>query len=475
MKNNYYIKDDNIYIELNSKKHGNKITIVDIKHLEKLKNLNVKWYLNIHNKTLNPEPYVVCNTLKNKKITTLKLHRFLLDVDNPKLAVDHISHNTLDNTDKNLRVVTNQQNSQNRKGKYANNKTSKYRGVHLNKGQNKYESYINIEYKKIGLGYFETEKEAKETSLIAREIFLPYSEEKSTQNCFKENKEPSIYFRYGTMNSKKTYYLLKTIDVYEILLYKTLLFTSKKDDRFGENKVTSRLGLQRNAISVDKNTDIEWYIKTYNPDRIFCDEIHLWDTNIIEELIKLHQKYKIPIYCYGLELDFKGERFLGSEILLKNDFVIKQKIDSKCVLCKEQNSTHHLKLINNEPAYIGEQIDVGGNEKYLSVCFDCYKNPMLKNYNPKAFEKNKIKFKSNINLIFENKYIFGNILKEVIKKNKLSLRKIGNDCKMNTSTIKNMISGKINIKFIKIHQETISTLIRYLNINEYELLRNYND
>lgn len=101
--------------------------------------------------------YVMANISKKVKI---KLHRFLLNVTNSKIQIDHINGNGLDNRKENLRLVTNAQNSRNKSKYITTNSTSKYKGVFFCKQRNKWVAQICLDYKKIFIGRFKTEIEA---------------------------------------------------------------------------------------------------------------------------------------------------------------------------------------------------------------------------------------------------------------------------------------------------------------------------
>lgn len=89
------------------------------------------------------------------------LHRFIMKQDNPDIIVDHINRNKLDNRRSNLRLANRKQNAFNRNK--SSNKSSKYKGVSLDKSKGLWQSYIKMDGIKYLLGYFKSEREAAKT------------------------------------------------------------------------------------------------------------------------------------------------------------------------------------------------------------------------------------------------------------------------------------------------------------------------
>ncbi len=114
-----------------------------------------RWYGNKDHGSVS-RIYVYSTTFINwnNKSRRLKLHRFILDIDNPKILVDHINGDTLDNRRENLRICNNRENSNNSKAKGG--MYSKYKGVTWHKKNKKWQVVINHEY----VGQFNSELEA---------------------------------------------------------------------------------------------------------------------------------------------------------------------------------------------------------------------------------------------------------------------------------------------------------------------------
>ncbi len=130
-----------------------KYTIIDDEDVERV--TKYKW----HTSTTNyARRSIRIRDINNKSIKkTLMLHRFIMNLDDPKLEVDHINNNRLDNRKNNLRIVSptiNRRNLNKRK-----NGTSKYLGVHFHKIRQKWRAQIRNNNKVISLGMFLTEEE----------------------------------------------------------------------------------------------------------------------------------------------------------------------------------------------------------------------------------------------------------------------------------------------------------------------------
>jgi len=170
-KNEYQHNDDgttHIFIESKSKRFPGKHTIIiDTEDWDKVK--VHRWYIGAGNKERYPYakasiPHPDAGWYKNpsggrqRRRTTLPLHHAILGKPPKGNVIDHYNHNGLDNRKDNLRTVTHQQNTLNRRS--SRNTSSKYKGVCWSKGENKWRAHIRFNKKSIHLGYFTCEKEA---------------------------------------------------------------------------------------------------------------------------------------------------------------------------------------------------------------------------------------------------------------------------------------------------------------------------
>lgn len=129
-------------------------TIIDDEDYEKIS--KYKWYsLKNRNRIIATARVTI-----NKKRKRIQLHRIILNMTDPKIIVDHINRNTLDNRKCNLRICTNQQNCMN-VGKNKNS-TSGYKGVSLKRciNEDRWQSNIGYNFKHIYLGLYQTKEEA---------------------------------------------------------------------------------------------------------------------------------------------------------------------------------------------------------------------------------------------------------------------------------------------------------------------------
>lgn len=183
------------------------------------------------------------------------------------------------------------------------------------------------------------------------------------------------------MNSGKSLDLLKTAHNYESQGKKVLVFTSDKDTRYKDINnndfkgiIKTRIGLQREALLLErflKNYNYLEDIKEGNYDCILVDEAQFLPREAILALVGVVDKLKVPVICYGLKNDFRNQLFEGSEALLIFADKI-QEIKTVCTYC-DRKATMNMRIMNGKPEFDGAQIQMGGNESYVPVCRQCYK------------------------------------------------------------------------------------------------------
>lgn len=181
-----------------------------------------------------------------------------------------------------------------------------------------------------------------------------------------------LYFRYGAMGSGKTIDLLKVAHNYEEKGQKALILTAGIDDRYGVGKVTTRIGLQREAEIFNKDVNIFELVKNYiyKPDSILIDESQFLTKEHVNQISDIVDILDIPVMCYGLRADFRLEFFEGSLYLM----AIADKIEEIKTVCEcGAKATCNMRMINGKATNKGEKILIGGNDSYKSVCRKCYK------------------------------------------------------------------------------------------------------
>ena len=178
-----------------------------------------------------------------------------------------------------------------------------------------------------------------------------------------------LYFRYGAMCSAKTLNLLAVAHNYKSQGKKILLLKPKLDDRYG-NKIESRAGLRAECdMEIDGHVNL-LSLDFSGIDCVLVDEAQFLDVKSIEHLRWISINNNIPVICYGLRTDFQTNTFPGSKRLLELSDSIEE-IKTTCVYCNRK-AIFNMRLLNGRPIFTGNQIEVGGNDKYESVCANCY-------------------------------------------------------------------------------------------------------
>ncbi len=179
-----------------------------------------------------------------------------------------------------------------------------------------------------------------------------------------------MYFYYSTMNAGKSTILLQSSYNYQERGMRTLVFAPEVDDRFGVGRVSSRIGLQANAIPFSSNANLFRIIQKENEttkvDCVLVDEAQFLSKSQVRQLSDVCDELDIPVLAYGLRTDFQGNLFEGSQFLMAwSDNLNEVKTICHC----GRKATMVLRLdANGRPVREGEQIQIGGNEKYVSVC-----------------------------------------------------------------------------------------------------------
>jgi len=174
MKNEYEIRGNITAIIIHSPKYGTKETIISTSMLGLAKQFGNSWYVRYERKTQSF--YAVGNmTIGLNKRRTYGLHQWLMGLPQG-MGVDHINHDTLNNTEGNLRIVTTSQNAQNRKGATRVN-VSGIRGVTWCESKSKWRVRIGVNGKYYFFGHYKTKEEAEKVAIEKRKLLLPYSNE----------------------------------------------------------------------------------------------------------------------------------------------------------------------------------------------------------------------------------------------------------------------------------------------------------
>ena len=184
-----------------------------------------------------------------------------------------------------------------------------------------------------------------------------------------------LYFYYSTMNAGKSTTLLQSSYNYRERNMNTLVYTAAIDDRFGTGRVTSRIGISEQANTFARDTDlfaeIQQHVTKEPLHCILVDEAQFLTKEQVYQLSDVVDKLKIPVLCYGLRTDFQAELFEGSRYLLAWADQLEE-LKTICYCGRKANFVLRLNA-QGEVVKQGEQIQIGGNDSYLSVCRLHYK------------------------------------------------------------------------------------------------------
>ena len=179
-----------------------------------------------------------------------------------------------------------------------------------------------------------------------------------------------LYFYYSTMNAGKSTILLQAAYNYRERGMEPYLITARLDSRAGYSKIVSRIGIEEKAELFDLEDNlfskIKKTLKAKNINCILLDEAQFLSKDQVWQLARVVDDLNIPVLCYGLRVDFQGELFPGSLVLLSIADEMRE-IKTICHCGKKATMVVRLseegKVITN-----GEQIKIGGNESYISLC-----------------------------------------------------------------------------------------------------------
>ena len=190
-----------------------------------------------------------------------------------------------------------------------------------------------------------------------------------------------LYFSYSTMNAGKSTVLLQASHNYGERGMKTMLFTAELDNRSKVGNISSRIGLSEKASTFNNDDNLFSSVEErLNKDKISCvfvDEAQFLTEKQVWELSDVVEILNIPVMCFGLRTDFQGKLFEGSSSLLAIADELKE-IKTICHCGKKANMVVRVDS-NGKVLKEGAQIEIGGNEKYISLCRKHWKNEMENN------------------------------------------------------------------------------------------------
>ncbi|MGF1793470.1 thymidine kinase [Photobacterium profundum] len=187
-----------------------------------------------------------------------------------------------------------------------------------------------------------------------------------------------MYFYYSAMNAGKSTTLLQSSFNYRERGMRPVIFTAAIDDRFGAGKVSSRIGLEEDAELYNKSDDLWSKLSVMHADThidcVLIDECQFLTKEQVYQLTEVVDKLHIPVLCYGLRSDFRGELFDGSRYLLSwADKLVELKTICHCgrkanMVIRQDETGHAIAD--------GDQVEIGGNDRYVSVCRKHYKEAL---------------------------------------------------------------------------------------------------
>ncbi len=179
-----------------------------------------------------------------------------------------------------------------------------------------------------------------------------------------------LYFNYSTMNAGKSTLLLQASHNYFERGMQTYLLTANFDDRAGEAQIGSRIGISAAADTYRQSDDlfakIEARLAKGPCACVMIDEAQWMTRDQVWQLARAVDDLDVPIMCYGLRVDFRGELFPGSATLL----ALADEMREVRTICHCGKKATMVIRVNEagEAVTEGAQIEVGGNDRYVSLC-----------------------------------------------------------------------------------------------------------
>lgn len=179
-----------------------------------------------------------------------------------------------------------------------------------------------------------------------------------------------LYFYYASMNAGKSTTLLQAAFNYGERDMRVSLWTAAIDDRPGFGAISSRIGLASDAHRFDASTDIAARVlEDHAGQAIACvlvDEAQFLTREQVWQCARLADEAGIPVLCYGLRTDFRGELFPGSAALLG---IADALVELKAVCHCGRKATMNLRVDASGAAVAsGAQTEIGGNDRYVALC-----------------------------------------------------------------------------------------------------------
>ncbi len=179
-----------------------------------------------------------------------------------------------------------------------------------------------------------------------------------------------LYFHYSTMNAGKSTLLLQAAHNYRERGMETFLITAQLDNRAGEGHIQSRIGIGAHAATFNETdnlfTMIEQRLRDGPVACVFIDEAQFLKKEQVWQLARAVDDLGVPVMCYGLRVDFRGELFPGSAALLA---LADEMREARTICHCGKKATMVVRLgPDGKVMKDGAQVQIGGNETYVSLC-----------------------------------------------------------------------------------------------------------
>ena len=179
-----------------------------------------------------------------------------------------------------------------------------------------------------------------------------------------------LYFHYSTMNAGKSTLLLQASHNYREGGMATYLITAQFDNRAGEGRIASRIGIGEQADTFAPGEDMFEKIRnrlSQGPVAcVFVDEAQFLSKDQVWQLARTVDDLRVPVMCYGLRVDFQGNLFPGSAALLAWADEMRE-VRTICH-CGKKATMVIRRGPDGRALTAGEQVVIGGNETYVSLC-----------------------------------------------------------------------------------------------------------
>jgi len=179
-----------------------------------------------------------------------------------------------------------------------------------------------------------------------------------------------LYFNYSSMNAGKSTALLQANHNYLERGMKTKMFTFSGDNRYEENRIVSRIGISADALPFSKDTDLFLSLTEDKDQReikcVLIDEAQFLTKEQVAQLGRIVDELDTAVLAFGIRTDFQGELFEGSKYLLAWADNLKE-IKTVCWCGRKATMVVRLDKQGNILRQ-GEQLEIGGNEKYVPLC-----------------------------------------------------------------------------------------------------------